>query len=81
MLALLLLLAALCWYGMFRWRRRRMYELAALVPGPPEFPLIGHLLKFSGSTQGPSSELYEENDPRRGLTGGSAVAATRSRED
>ncbi|GBP32877.1 hypothetical protein EVAR_81666_1 [Eumeta japonica] len=34
-----------------RYRRRRLYELAALVPGPPEFPLIGHAHKLSGSTQ------------------------------
>ncbi|GBP32900.1 Cytochrome P450 4d2 [Eumeta japonica] len=52
MLALLLLLTALCWYGMFRWRRRRLYELAALVPGPPELPFIGHAHRFTGSTQG-----------------------------
>ncbi|GBP32885.1 Cytochrome P450 4d2 [Eumeta japonica] len=51
MLALLLLVTALCWYGMFRWQRRRLYELAALIPGSPEFPLIGHAHKFLGSTQ------------------------------
>ncbi|GBP32889.1 Cytochrome P450 4d2 [Eumeta japonica] len=38
MLALLLLLAALCWYGMFRWRRRRLYELAALIPRSARVP-------------------------------------------
>ncbi|GBP32908.1 Cytochrome P450 4C1 [Eumeta japonica] len=51
MLALFLLVTALCWYGAFRWRRRRLYELAARVPGTPELPLVGHAHKVSGNSE------------------------------
>ncbi|GBP32869.1 Cytochrome P450 4c3 [Eumeta japonica] len=54
-----LVLAALCWYGEFRWRRRRLYELAARIPGSPELPFIGHANQLIGSTEKIMRQLKE----------------------
>jgi cytochrome P450 len=34
-------------YLVFRWKRRRLYELASEIPGKKEFPFIGALYSFS----------------------------------
>ncbi|RZF47741.1 hypothetical protein LSTR_LSTR006005 [Laodelphax striatellus] len=36
---------------LYKWRRRRLEKLAALMPGPPALPLIGNGLEFIGSTE------------------------------
>lgn len=33
-------------YFIFRWKRRRLYELAAKIPGQDGLPFIGHLHRF-----------------------------------
>lgn len=41
-----LVVCLLSFYANFRWRRRRLYELAAKLPGPRGLPLIGMAHKF-----------------------------------
>lgn len=36
-----LLVTVIAFYARFRWRRRRLYELASKFPGPKGFPFIG----------------------------------------
>lgn len=52
MAPLLLILCLLLCYMSFRFRRRRMEALAAKLPGPPAWPLIGNALQFLGSSHG-----------------------------
>lgn len=40
------LITLIALYATFVWRRRRMYQLAAKIPGPNGLPFIGHGLKF-----------------------------------
>ncbi|KAJ9601167.1 hypothetical protein L9F63_000687 [Diploptera punctata] len=47
---LLLGSAVLLYYIYFRFQRRRLYELAAKIPGPEGYPLIGNALDFLGSS-------------------------------
>ncbi|XP_034242913.1 cytochrome P450 4C1-like [Thrips palmi] len=42
---------ALVYYMAFRWRRRRMYELAAKIPGPTGLPVIGNVFDVVGDTE------------------------------
>ncbi|CAH1400025.1 unnamed protein product [Nezara viridula] len=42
------LTAAIAGYGAFWYSRRRLYELAAKIPGPTSLPLLGTLSEFSG---------------------------------
>ncbi|XP_047537986.1 cytochrome P450 4V2-like [Vanessa atalanta] len=39
-------LPILLYWIYWRWRHRRMLELAALVPGPPALPILGNALMF-----------------------------------
>lgn len=41
-------IALITYYVHFRYKRRRLYELAATVPGTKELPLLGILHKFIG---------------------------------
>ncbi|PNF39482.1 Cytochrome P450 4C1 [Cryptotermes secundus] len=50
MAPLLLILCLLLCYMSFRFRRRRMEALAAKLPGPTAWPLIGSALQFLGSS-------------------------------
>ena len=52
LLGLLLPLLAI-WYAYYRLSRRRLYELAEKIPGPPGVPFAGNLLEFMG---GPDSQ-------------------------
>ncbi|XP_063389162.1 cytochrome P450 4c3-like [Cydia fagiglandana] len=52
-------LIPLLWFLTFRYRRRRMYELASRVPGVSELPLIGAAHKFMGNTEDIMSTLKE----------------------
>lgn len=53
MMLWILCLVPLVWYGLFRYRRRRMYELAALIKGSnEELPFIGIAHRLVGDTQG-----------------------------
>ncbi|XP_034246944.1 cytochrome P450 4g15 isoform X2 [Thrips palmi] len=45
----LLVPTVILWYAYFRYQRRRLYELAAKIPGPEGLPLIGSALEFMGS--------------------------------
>lgn len=48
-----LLLALAFWTVAFKYKRRRMYKLAALVPGPKnEYPIIGVAHDLVGTTEG-----------------------------
>lgn len=35
----------------YHWKRRRMYRMAAKIPGPPSYPIVGSGLMFIGSTE------------------------------
>lgn len=43
-----LLTTLIVYFLCFRWRRRRMYELADKIPGPVGLPLIGIALEALG---------------------------------
>ena len=51
----LLVPAVLLWYAYFRYTRRRLYELAAKLPGPDGLPLLGSAHEFLGSANGKPS--------------------------
>lgn len=36
----------------YHWKRRRMYRMAAKIPGPTPFPIIGNAHLFAGSNLG-----------------------------
>lgn len=40
--------ALLAYYLIYRWKRRRLYELAAKIPGPVGLPLIGIAFELLG---------------------------------
>lgn len=42
----------------YRWKRRRMYELANKLSGPKQYPIIGSALLFRGSTEGSLFNKY-----------------------
>lgn len=46
----LLVPAALLWFVYWRLSRRRLYQLAAKLPGPKGLPLIGNALDLTGSS-------------------------------
>ncbi|XP_026765187.1 cytochrome P450 4g15 [Galleria mellonella] len=46
----LLLPAMILWYTYWRMSRRRFYELAAKLDGPPGLPLLGNALEFTGGS-------------------------------
>lgn len=54
MFFLLVVPALLLWYAYWRLSRRRMYELAEKLPGPPGLPIIGNALDFTGTPNGKS---------------------------
>jgi hypothetical protein len=43
------------WYSYYWLSRRRLYELAEKIPGPPGTPFIGNLFEFLG---GPDRQYY-----------------------
>lgn len=44
-----LITTLVCCYVTFAWKRRRLYELAAKIPGPSnELPFIGSALELLG---------------------------------
>lgn len=45
----LLVPTVILWYAYFRYSRRRLYELAAKIPGPEGLPLVGSAHEFLGS--------------------------------
>ena len=50
------LFTLICYIIVFKWRRRRLEKLAAILPGPPALPIIGNGLEFLGSPEG--THLY-----------------------
>lgn len=42
-------IALLSWYGIYSWKRRRLYRMASKIPGPPGLPFIGEALSAVGS--------------------------------
>ncbi|KAF5283092.1 hypothetical protein FQA39_LY17433 [Lamprigera yunnana] len=52
-------LMILIWYLQYHWRRRHLYKMASMRPGPPTLPLIGNALSFVGSTGNSLSKLME----------------------
>ncbi|XP_073951074.1 cytochrome P450 4d2-like [Choristoneura fumiferana] len=60
MLLLLFVAVPVLWVLLFRYRRRRMYELASKIPdGGLELPVIGAAHKFIGTTEDIMSSLKE----------------------
>ncbi|XP_052750838.1 cytochrome P450 4C1-like [Galleria mellonella] len=58
MLLYLLVIAVVLWIVVFRYRRRRMYKLASMIPGPKgELPLIGVAHTLVGNTEDIMSSL------------------------
>ncbi|XP_045493107.1 cytochrome P450 4c3-like [Colias croceus] len=58
MILYLLVIVAVLWTVLFKLRRRRMYKLAALIPGPEEeLPVIGVAHSFLGDAEGIMSAL------------------------
>ncbi|KAL0840546.1 hypothetical protein ABMA28_015764 [Loxostege sticticalis] len=52
MILWLLVITALLYLAMFRFRRRRLYKLASLLPSPDsELPVLGIAYKFAGNTE------------------------------
>ncbi|KAJ0179419.1 hypothetical protein K1T71_005131 [Dendrolimus kikuchii] len=51
----LLVPALLLWYAYWRMSRRRLYELADKLSGPPGLPLLGNALEFTGG----SAEIFK----------------------
>uniref|UniRef100_A0A0K8TV51 Cytochrome p450 n=1 Tax=Epiphyas postvittana TaxID=65032 RepID=A0A0K8TV51_EPIPO len=49
LVAMVTTLAALVYWLLWRWRNRRLLELAAKVPGPPALPVLGNALLFMAS--------------------------------
>lgn len=39
------------WYGMYSWRRRRLYRLASKIPGPNGVPFFGEAFSVIGTNQ------------------------------
>lgn len=53
MFLLLLTVVVVLWIALFRFRRRRMYQLAAKIPGPSEeLPILGIAHVLAGGTDG-----------------------------
>lgn len=46
----LLFPAAILWFVYWRLSRRRLYQLAAKLPGPKGYPLIGNALDLTGTS-------------------------------
>lgn len=51
----LLVPALILWYTYWRMSRRRLYELAEKLSGPPGWPVIGNALEFTGG----SAEIFK----------------------
>lgn len=49
---MLLVPALVLWYAYWRLSRRHMLELAAKIPGPKGYPVIGNALELTGSSHG-----------------------------
>ncbi|KAF5283093.1 hypothetical protein FQA39_LY17434 [Lamprigera yunnana] len=52
-------LMILMWYLQYHWRRRHLYKMASMRPGPLTLPLIGNALSFVGSSNDMLSKLME----------------------
>ncbi|KAF2882663.1 hypothetical protein ILUMI_23527 [Ignelater luminosus] len=48
----LLIFALLLWYTYWRLSRKHLLELAAKLPGPKGWPIIGNALDFTGTSPG-----------------------------
>lgn len=62
---MLLVPAVVLWYAYWRISRRRMYELASKIDGPPGLPLIGNALEFTGGSAGKSIILLLKNNKQK----------------
>lgn len=51
-IALYALLTILIYWVYWRWKHRRLLELAAKLPGPPALPIIGNALIFIAKPEG-----------------------------
>jgi cytochrome P450 family 4 len=49
------------WYYYFRQGRRRLYELAEKIPGPPGIPLIGNALELMGGPNRVFENVYSKS--------------------
>lgn len=58
MFYMLVIPAVILWYTYWRMSRRKLYEMAAKLPGPPGLPLIGNALEFTGSSNDIFRKIY-----------------------
>lgn len=50
------------WYAYFKISRRRMYELAEKLPGPPGIPLFGNAFEFIGEAPAIFKHVYSHSN-------------------
>lgn len=53
----LLIPALLLWYIYWRLSRKHLLELAAKLPGPKGWPIIGNALDFAGTSPGKQKQI------------------------
>lgn len=41
----------------YKWKRRHLMKLAALLPGLPALPIFGNILEFQGSPEGKNNKM------------------------